>query len=162
MLKLRHRKRLRRKEALGFIQSLKNDLGIEIANADEPIESADADGWKLLIIKGKILAIIVNDRPFLSVRGLLTCKPKKQFVTVDMGAVKFVCNGADVMAPGIVDADQTISEGDLVWIRDERNKQPLAIGQALISGAEMIESRSGKAIKTLHFVGDKIWKLDEE
>ena len=66
------------------------------------------------------------------------------------------------MAPGIVDADPAIRPGDLVWVRDERNLRPLAIGEALMSGPEMVASEKGKAVASIHHVGDPLWKLDEE
>jgi len=80
---------------------------------------------------------------------------------VDMGAVPYVTNGADVMGPGIVEVDPDIKEGDMVWIRDMTHKRPLAIGKALVSAEVMAAKAPGKAIKNLHFVGDKIWKYDE-
>ena len=86
-------------------------------------------------------------------------KPKQNYVVVDMGAVKFVTNGADVMAPGIVDADENIDEDDQVWICDEKHNKPLAIGIALMSGEQMLKEKQGKAIKTIHYVGDQIWNF---
>ena len=82
-------------------------------------------------------------------------------VTVDMGAVPYVTNGADVMGPGITEADPEIAEGDMVWIRDARNGAPLAIGVALRSGEALASKEPGKAIKTIHYVGDKLWKTGE-
>ena len=49
-----------------------------------------------------------------------------------------------------------------VWLRDERNKKPLAVGISQMSADEMINTKSGKAVKTIHYIGDKIWKLSEE
>ncbi len=80
-------------------------------------------------------------------------------MTVDMGAVKFLANGADVMAPGVVDADPNVKVGMPVWVRDEKNKRALVIGVALMDAGEMIVASGGKAVKTHHFVGDKIWNL---
>ena len=80
-------------------------------------------------------------------------------VTVDMGAVKFLANGADVMAPGIVAADENIEAGDIVFVVDVMHKKPLSVGEALMDGKAMVEEKKGKAIKTLHFVGDEIWKM---
>ena len=80
-------------------------------------------------------------------------------VVVDMGAIKFVTNGADVMTPGVVDADPEILEGQQVWICDETHGKPLAVGIALVSGEEMVEQSSGKAVRLLHYVGDKLWTL---
>lgn len=162
MLRLRRRQRLRRKEATAIVERLKGSLGIEIAGAEEPIDTAEADSWQVILVKDKSIGFMINDRPFLTIRGLLAYKPERLYVTVDMGAVKFVYNGADIMAPGVVDADRAIQVGDLVWVRDEKNKQPLAIGEALLTGEEMIAAESGKAVKSIHHVGDNLWKIDEE
>ena len=48
------------------------------------------------------------------------------------------------MSPGIVDAQDTITEGDTVVIVDEQHHKPLAIGTALITGPEMVENNKGK------------------
>ena len=47
------------------------------------------------------------------------------------------------------------------YIRDEKNGQPLAVGKALISSGEMIASNTGKAVKSLHHVGDDIWNYEK-
>lgn len=162
MPRLRRRQRLRQKEAQSLVENLRESLGVEVAKADEPIEIAEAENHRIILVKDRSIGLFVNDRPFLTVRGLLLHKPERLHVTVDMGAVKFVCNGADIMSPGIIDADRTIKAGDLVWVRDEKNRQPLAIGEALITGEEMAVAESGKAVRSIHHVGDAIWKLDEE
>ena len=77
-----------------------------------------------------------------------------------MGAVRFMANGADVMSPGIVDADPDLVEGDVVVVVDETHRKPLAVGISLISGSEMVENDKGKAVKTIHFIGDPIWDLE--
>jgi len=160
--RLRRRQRLRRKEAQAIVERLKDQLGVEIAGAEDPIDTAEADSWRIILVKDKSVGFIINDRPFLTIRGLLAFKPERLYVTVDMGAVKLVYNGADIMAPGVVDADRAIRAGDLVWVRDEKNRQPLAIGEALLTGEEMIAAESGKAVKSIHHVGDNLWKIDEE
>jgi PUA domain protein len=63
------------------------------------------------------------------------------------------------MCPGIVSADPDIKAGDPVIIVEETHNKPLAIGTAIISGADM-KASSGKAIKSVHYVGDKLWNLD--
>lgn len=88
--------------------------------------------------------------------GAIELMPGKRRVIVDAGAVRFVVNGADIMKPGIVSADPEIAAGDLVVIAEERHKKPLAIGRALVAGTEM--KGEGKAVKSLHHVGDLIWK----
>lgn len=78
-------------------------------------------------------------------------------VVIDMPAVKFIANGADVMRPGIKNVDDGISKEDVVAIVDENNEKPIALGISMKSTEELRESESGKVIKNVHHVGDKIW-----
>ena len=134
-------------------------FGADTFSLNDTVDSAETKNYDIIYVNNEVLAMIIDDEPFLTLKGILKYHPRNRWVTVDMGAVKFVYNGADVMAPGIVNADPTIEKDDLVWVRDERNLQPLAIGKALMSGIEMIKSKKGKAIKTIHYVGDKLWEL---
>lgn len=79
-------------------------------------------------------------------------------ITVDMGAVKFVASGADIMRPGVVEIEDGIKKDEFVSIVDVNNKKPLAIGVALFSSEELREMKEGKVIKNVHYVGDEIWK----
>ncbi len=79
-------------------------------------------------------------------------------ITVDMGAVRFVVNGADIMRPGIVDIEEGIFKNEAVMVIDEKNKKPIAVGYTLFTGEEIRAQTTGKVIKTLHYVGDEIWK----
>lgn len=83
-------------------------------------------------------------------------------VVVDMGAVKFVCSGADVMRPGVKSIDDGIVKDDVVIVVDERHGKALAVGVALFNATEMKGMTSGKVVKNLHWVGDQVWnyKLD--
>ena len=80
-------------------------------------------------------------------------------VTIDMGAVKFIASGADLMRPGITDIEDGINKDDFVAVIDVTHKKPIAIGQALLNSEEMRAADSGKVIKNVHYVGDKLWKL---
>ncbi len=123
------------------------------------LEAIDTDRFSLIALNGVPVAMNINGKPFFTVRGALELKPQKHLVTVDMGAVKFIRNGADVMSPGIVAADESIQPSDPVVIVEERHKKPLGVGTALMSGTEMVHSNKGKAVKIVHHVGDAIWDL---
>jgi len=82
-------------------------------------------------------------------------------VTVDMGAIKFVANGADIMRPGIVDIDPDIKEGDIITIIDINNKKPISISKSLLNSEDLHKADSGKVIKNIHYVGDRIWNTDQ-
>ena len=158
---IRKRKRLRTKETKVFAEELEAKLGMKTFGPDEIVDIAESTDFNVLFVKGEILAMVYDGKTFLTVRGLLKYRPEKYFVTVDMGAVPFVTNGADIMGPGITDADESIKEGDMVWIRDSKNLVPLAVGVALVPGIELKSKSKGKVIKNLHNVGDKLWKAGE-
>lgn len=86
-------------------------------------------------------------------------KPILKKITVDMGAVKFVCNGADIMRPGITKIDEDIKENEYVMIIDEKNNAPLAVGKTLYGAEKMNELNDGKVIENLHYVTDELWNL---
>ena len=155
--RVRRRQRLREKDAATLLTDLSGKLGgAKLWDDAAAVEEAEFLERKVLVVNNQVLGVQHDGSWFLTVRGLLAHKPQARFVTVDMGAVKFVANGADIMAPGIVEADPALKEGDWCWIRDERNKQPLAVGKALVPGASMVRGK-GKAVKSVHHLGDKLW-----
>ncbi|HII40438.1 MAG TPA: RNA-binding protein [Thermoplasmata archaeon] len=161
-LKVRHRTRLRRKEVDAWFQRLSAEFGMAMPSDETPVDAAEAGELRLLIREEEAIAFVIEDSVAPTVRGLLAFPAQTRFVTVDMGAVPFVYNGADVMAPGIVDADPAIRSGDLVWVRDEKFRRPLAVGRAIMDGPTMAREKRGKAVETLHHVGDDLWRLGEE
>ena len=152
---------MRAKEIKAMSQTLEGILGVPVFGEDDAVDLAESSDFNVVFVDGDILGIVVDGTPFLTVRGILKYRPQRRYVTVDMGAVPYVTNGADVMGPGIVDADDGIAEGDMVWIRDVRNGAPLAIGRALRPSEELKSKAGGKAIKTIHYAGDKLWKTGE-
>lgn len=161
-IRIRKRHRLREKEIKVLDDEIRERLGVEAFKPGEAVDRAESSEYEVLFIGNQIRGIVYGGKAFLTVRGLLKHPAPKAWVTVDMGAVPFVTKGADVMGPGIVDADKAIREGDLVWIKDVKNNRPLAIGEALISGELMGTKAPGKAIRSIHYVADKLWKIDEE
>lgn len=123
------------------------------------VEILETDLYDIILIDGEPLVMQIDDIYFPTIKGALELEINSKYVVVDMGAVRFVAKGADIMSPGITEADNIIKEGDFVIIVDETHKKPLATGKALISGEEMVENNEGKAIKTIHYIGDKIWNL---
>ncbi len=158
---IRKRHRLKRKEIGRFSEEISKQIGVPVFTEEDVVDLGTGPDFDVIFVNGKILGFVYEDRPFLTVRGLLRYRARDKFVTVDMGAVSFVANGADVMGPGIVDADTGIQKGDFVWIRDEKNRQPLAVGEALVPGTEMVGKGKGKMVRSLIYVGDRLWKLDE-
>jgi len=159
--RVRRRSRLRNDAAADVRARLAAAAGTPVFKDSATIEEAEFLERKVLVVDNAVLGLMDGGEPVPTVRGLLAHRPVKRYVTVDMGAVKFVANGADIMAPGIVEADPDVKEGDWVWVRDERNKQPLAVGRALVPAASMVRGK-GKAVKSLHYLGDKLWAATAE
>lgn len=162
--RVRRRARLRNKESAELLAQVSASLGgAKLWDDKAAVETGEFLDRCVLVVDNKVVGLFEGPTPtgpaFLACRGLLAYKPQARFVTVDMGAIKFVTNGADVMAPGIVEADPALQPGDWCWIRDERNKQPLAVGKALVAGSAMVRGK-GKAVKSVHHVGDKLWAVD--
>lgn len=101
----------------------------------------------------KILKIDQEYVPFLSEISLLKKFPH---VVVDMGAVKFMCNGANVMRPGIKDYSE-FEENCLVCVVEESQHKFLAIGKALVSSNKLDTIEKGEILKNLHYISDKFW-----
>ncbi|MDD5959585.1 MAG: DUF1947 domain-containing protein [Methanobrevibacter wolinii] len=145
------------------IKEIKKELGQygSLINNKSKVEVLETDEYDYILVDGEPYIIMIDNKPYPTLKSILANNElENKTVVVDMGAVRFVTNGADIMSPGIVEADDTIVPGDLVVIVDVNNKKPLAIGESLITGPEMVESSKGKAIKSLHYVGDEIWNLE--
>jgi len=160
-MKIKSRHHLKGSDARKVIAKIEPLLDDPSRLRQSSLEMAISDeGVDLIFVDGRPLMMIVEEQPFFTVLGAIELMPKKRLVIVDAGAVRFVVNGADIMKPGIVSADAKIAVGDLVVIVEERHKKPLAIGRALVAGTEM--KGEGKAVKSLHHVGDAIWNGLEE
>lgn len=122
------------------------------------IELTEAQAAEVLLINGKPLLARLCGRllPTLAFDKLLSLLPK---IVVDTGAVPHVCNGADVMAPGVVRVHGDFNENDPILVVDERHGKSLAIGVALFSSQTVRSLKQGKVVKNVHYVGDKLWNL---
>ncbi|HTY75611.1 MAG TPA: DUF1947 domain-containing protein [Candidatus Nanoarchaeia archaeon] len=120
------------------------------------VEVVEGDFGDLLLFDGKPILFRTSGEvlPTLVSTEIITLLPK---AVVDMGAVRFVCNGADVMAPGIIRYEGTFSKGDLIVVVDVTHGKPLAVGEALVSSEEARNTKQGPMIKSRHYVSDKVW-----
>ena len=109
------------------------------------------------IITGKGIKILkINDEylPFLSETETLEKFPN---VIVDMGAVKFMCKGANLMRPGIKKFTE-FEKDNLVCIIEESQHKFLAVGKAMVSSSELEDMEKGEVIKNMHYISDKFWE----
>lgn len=152
---------LKSKEAKQIItqasEKLKTNLE-SVFGSKANVETVEADFGQILLINGKPVLFKIGDviLPTLLSNDILAQTPK---VVVDMGAVRFVCNGADVMAPGIVRYEGEFSKGDVVLVVDEKHGKPLALGEILYSSEEAKTVKQGAVVKNFHYVSDKVWNV---
>jgi len=121
------------------------------------LEVIDLGGVQLYLYES--IPAIVRKGDFLVpfIERVIDGSVQLPIVVVDLGAVKFIAKGADVMGPGIVEVDEEISENEVVSVVDEKYKHPIAVGIAL-RDSRRIKDR-GKSVKNIHHVNDKIWKF---
>ena len=112
-----------------------------------------------LIVGSGITILKIDDQylPFLNQTQVLEKFPN---VMVDMGAVKFMCNGANVMRPGIKKYTK-FSKDDVVCIVEESKHKFLAVGKALTDSLELENISKGEVVKNLHYVSDKYWEISK-
>ena len=115
------------------------------------------DDHTQLMTGNEITVLKINDSylPFLDQTEVLEKFPN---VMVDMGAVKFMCKGANVMRPGIKKYTE-FSKGDVVCIVEESQHKFLAVGKAVTDSSELDDMKKGEVIKNLHYISDKCWEF---
>lgn len=117
----------------------------------------EIDDHSAIITGESFTALKIDDLylPFLTETTLLERFPR---ITVDAGAIKFVCNGANIMRPGITKFTE-FQKDQVVCVVEETHNKFLAVGKSLVSSSEMQETAKGEIIKNLHYISDKYWEL---
>ena len=115
---------------------------------------------EIIITGNGITAIKIDDKilPHLSETELLKKFP---FVVVDVGAIKFVCKGANVMRPGITKLSN-FENDEIVCVIEESNNKFLSIGITKMSSDEANSTKTGIVIENLHYISDKYWETKKE
>lgn len=141
-------------------RALEDPLGIELPE-DAPYELVELEeaAFDVVLIDGGAHVFHVDDEPFLTVRGANAYGPTRRTVTVDAGAISFVSDGADVMRPGIVEADESIEAGELVVVLEETHGKALAIGRSRVPGSDVL-GPEGKVVDSIHHVGDELYGFE--
>ena len=129
------------------IPKIKN---IKVHYVDGTSQILVGDNFKVLRLENEFI-------PFLTESKLLESFPN---VMVDMGAVKFMCNGANVMRPGIKNHTE-FSKDEIVCIVEESQQKFLAVGKSLVNSSEMKEMSKGEVVKNLHYISDKYWEINK-
>jgi len=125
------------------------------------IKVYEVEQGKRLLVADEMVAVQIGDNivPFLG--GKAEALLRFPSVTVDMGAIKFVCNGAKVMRPGIT-AFELFKKGDIVIVKDQTHGKALAAGVALEESQAAKAMSKGYVVDNLHYISDKMWEAYKE
>jgi len=160
-LKIKNRHRLKEREVKDLMTDLQSRFDV-VFDIKAAVDVGTLEEFTVVLVNDSIDFVINQNKVIFTLQGINKYQPKNKYVVVDMGAISFITKGADVMAPGITDADGGIQVDDLVWICDEKHHKPIALGIALMTGVDMKSKKIGKAIKTVHYVGDRFWILTHQ
>jgi len=142
-------------ETITLLKKVSKDWGIEFPKMKNVKVHQILNDAQIITGEGlKILKINEDYLPFLSETEILKKFPS---VEVDMGAVKFMCKGANLMRPGIKKFTE-FEKGKLVCIVEETHHKFLAVGKARVSSSELEKMKKGEVIQNIHYVSDKFWE----
>ena len=124
------------------------------------VKTHDVNEKGVIITGDGIIAVKIGEDilPFLDDTAILEKFP---YVKVDMGAIKFVCKGANVMRPGITKFS-SFESGEIVCIIEESQNKFLAVGKAEMSSNDAENVNRGEVIKNMHYISDDFWETRKE
>ena len=142
-------------ETSTLLKKVSKDWGIEFPKMKNVRVHQILNDAQIITGEGlKILKIDEDYLPFLSETEILKKFPS---VEVDMGAVKFMCKGANLMRPGIKKFTE-FEKDKLVCIAEETHHKFLAVGKSMVSSLELNEMEKGEVIQNIHYISDKFWE----
>jgi len=146
-------------ETSKILEQMKSQWKIELPK-QKNIKTHDVTENGVIITGNEITAVKIGENilPFLDDIPILEKFP---YVTVDMGAVKFVCKGANVMRPGIIKFSD-FESGEIVCVIEESQNKFLAVGKAEMSSKEAQDASKGEVIKNMHYISDDFWETKKE
>ena len=146
-------------ETSKILEQINSQWKIELPK-QKNIKTHDVNEKGLIITGNGITAVKIGEviLPFLDDIPILEKFP---YVTVDMGAVKFVCKGANIMRPGITKFSD-FESGEIVCIIEESQNKFLAVGKAEMSSKELEGIKNGEVIKNMHYISDIFWESKKE
>ena len=159
MSEIKRRHFLREKEADQLLDEFSQKLNIDLRQLlgdKAQVEEAESSAAKVFFLNNKPLLTLFNNVlvPTMFHEEITSKLPK---IVVNMVAVPHICNGADLMAPGVVRIEKEYKANEYVVIVDERHNKPLAVAVALTDSATARNTHHGKIAKNIHYVGDNLW-----
>ena len=146
-------------ETSKILEQIKSQWKIELPK-QKNVKTHDVNEKGVIITGDGITAIRIGENilPFLDD---ITVLEKFPYVKVDMGAIKFVCKGANVMRPGITKFSD-FENGEIVCVIEESQNKFLAVGKAEMSSKEAEDASKGEVIKNMHYISDDFWETKKE
>jgi len=146
-------------ETSKILEQIKSQWKIELPK-QKNIKTHDINEKGVIITGDGITAVKIGETilPFLDNTEVLEKFP---YVKVDMGAIKFVCKGANVMRPGITKFSD-FDNGEIVCVIEESQNKFLAVGKAEMSSKEVEDANRGEVIKNIHYISDDFWESKKE
>ena len=142
-------------ETSTLLKTVSEKWGIELPKMKNVKVHQILDDAQIITGDGlKILKVDEDYLPFLSEIKMLEMFPT---VTVDMGAVKFMCKGANLMRPGIKKFTE-FEKDQIVCIVEESQHKFLAVGKSLVSSSELETMEKGEIINNMHYISDRFWE----
>ncbi|MDD1671571.1 MAG: RNA-binding protein [Methanomicrobiales archaeon] len=161
-ISIKKRHSIRKDEAAALMADLQREIGpaSDLFRSDR-IEKVETDSpFTLFLINRQPVVMKYETWTFPTIRGALLHTFSQRRITVDKGAIPFVINGADIMRPGITTVTDDVRAGAPVLIVEEGYGKPIAVGIALQDGPELLKQPKGKMVRTIHYVGDLLWKME--
>ena len=148
---------LSKREKNKLSELIDNKLPLLNIEKIKDIKSVKLNSDISILVSDSFMLINLNNNvfPFLKDKETLGKLP---IITVDQGAIRFICNGANIMRPGIKDMNHDFQKNAIVVIVEELHNTNIAVGQTLYSKNEILDLKQGPVISNLHFLGDDIWK----
>ena len=114
-----------------------------------------------IIITGKGITAVKIGEDILHFLGDIPILEHFPYVIVDMGAINFVCKGANIMRPGITKFSN-FEKGEIVCVIEESQHKFLAVGKAEMPSKQLDETKKGEVIKNMHYISDIFWESEKE
>jgi PUA domain protein len=116
---------------------------------------------KSIVVIDTVVGVFIKNELILPFLGKTDVLKEFPSIKVDSGSIKFICNGAKILRPGIVEFG-SFNKNDIVAVKDERFEKYISVGLALEDSAIAESLQKGYVIDNLHFVGDKFWDAFKE
>ena len=146
-------------ETAKILEALNTQWKIDVPK-QKNVRAHQIDEKGVIITGNGVTAVKIGEDvlPFL---GDVPILEKFPYVIVDMGAIKFVCKGANIMRPGITKFSD-FEKGEIVCVIEESQHKFLAVGKAEIPSKQLDETKKGEVIKNMHYISDIFWESEKE